>query len=436
MPDTKDTTGGRDYGRRPYASRQDYHATMRRQTDAFVGRYGKIPHSEDKKPYLEDLDYPEMEMFHFDWDDPVWPPWNPPTEPDTPGDPGPPPPVPPPYWPPKPPPTPFLGCFFYVPLTPNELMPGETAFAKLARREDPVVALEVHGPATIISSPTAVALCTAAGQEVVSGGPLYNAHHCTVIIRVNDDTSGYAPDERTGAIQIVLVATTASGSSCSTSATVKPCEGVDPLLWDWASSAETIGQPGSAAVYVLDGKPPFKWSVSGSGFTLAATRTSERSNTLVADGASCGTATITVKDACGTTAVGQVRSVDGEWVSIGKQCLSGCLGATPDGFGCITVGGQKCCQTYGPVTGTCGSSSCGGINCGNCDDMDGAGKSCRAHCLENVPAEDCEECVQFTAGGDCSWPCYCSGLCPSGYYLNLTCWRSLSLEAWEWRCAA
>jgi hypothetical protein len=322
-------------------------------------------------------------------------------------------------------------------LTPNELMPGQTAFAKLARREDPVVALEVHGPATIISSPTAVALCTAAGQEVVTRGPLYSAHYCTVIIRVNDDISGYAPDERTGAIQIVLVATTASGFSCSTLATVKPCEGVVPLSWDWASSAETVGSPGSAAVYVLNGQPPFKWSVSGTGFTMASSRTTGRSNTLIADSASCGTAQITVKDACGTTVQGEVRSTNGTWVFVGAVCLSFCLGQTPDGSGTVVRGGDKCTQVYGLTSlGTCGSSVCGGLNCGNCENANGSGKSCQQVCNEESAAPGCVECVKWIVSSECAFPCSCSGLCPSGNYLNLTCWRNYDLDSYEWRCAS
>lgn len=436
MADTRDTTGGRDYGRRPYASRQDYHATMRRQTDAFVNRYGKRAHSEDKKPYLEDLDYPEMEMFHFDWDGPDWPPWDPPTEPDDPvlrpDDPW----EIAPYWPPKAPRTPFLGCFFVVPLTPHELSPGETAFAKLARLEDPVVGLAVHGPATIVKGN--VALCTAAGQEALSGAPGINVSgsHCTVIIRVNDDASGYAPDERTGAIQIVLVATTASGASCSTSAVVKPCEGVTPVSWDWASSPETIGRSASATLYILDGKPPFKWSVSGTGFTLAASRTMVRTNTLYADGASCGTANIAVKDACGNMARGAVRSTYGTWVYIGAICLDFCRGETPDGSGAVIKGGHKCTQVYGVTSlGSCGSSNCGGLNCGNCGNAMGTGRSCSAVCADESAAPGCVECVKWTTSTQCSWPCQCYFLCPSGNYLNLTCWRNLELKGYEWRCA-
>lgn len=438
MPDNEDTTGGRDYGRRPYASRQDYHATMRRQTDAFVNRYGKRAHSEDKKPYLEDLDYPEMEMFHFDWDGPHWPPWDPPTEPDVPLNPDDPGQIAP-YWPPKAPRTPFLGCFFYVPLTPNELSPGDTAFAKLARREDPVVALEIHGPATIISDPAAASLCTAAGQEAIGGGPMASAHYCTVIIRVNDDASGYAPDKRTGSIQVVLVATTASGFSCSTSATIKPCEGITPLSWDWVNSAETIGNPGSASVYVLDGKPPFQWSVSGAGFTLAATRTMERVNTLIADGSSCGAATISVRDACGGNTQGGVRSTSGKWVFVGAVCLPFCNGAIPDQLSTVVRGGHKCTQVYQPASaGSCAVSQCGQNPeaCGTCDNAMYTGKSCREYCVDESAEPGCVECVKWIWESGCAFPCYCGDLCPSGTaYTAISCWRNWDLDAYEWRCS-
>jgi hypothetical protein len=401
---------------------------MRRQTDAFVNRYGKRAHSEDKKPYLEDLDYPEMEMFHFDWDGPEWPPWDTPTEPDDPvlqpDDPW----EIAPYWPPKAPPGPFLGCFFNPPrFSPYIASPGQTAYTQIVVREgDSIIGFELQGPIELVSSVVEVNGC----REKIRA-------KCHVIIRVKDDVSGYAPAEGTGMIQGVLIANLASGQSCSASILIQQCQDVTPLTWDWASSAETVGSPGSAAVYVLNGQPPFKWSVSGTGFTMASSRTTGRSNTLVADSSACGTAQITVKDACGTTVQGEVRSTNGTWVFVGAVCLSFCLGQTPDGSGTVVRGGDKCTQVYGLTSlGTCGSSVCGGLNCGNCENALGSGKSCQQVCNEESAAPGCVECVKWIVSSECAFPCKCSGLCPSGNYLYLTCWRNNDLDSYEWRCAA
>jgi hypothetical protein len=400
---------------------------MRRQTDSFVGRYGKIPHSEDKKPYLEDLDYPEMEMFHFNWDDPEWPPWDPPTEPDEPLNPDDPETIAP-YWPPKPPPGPFLGCFFNPPrFSPYIVTPGETAYTQIVVREgDYITGFEIHGPIELLSNIGDLNNCR---SELRS--------KCHVIIRAKSDISGYGPAEGTGQIQGVLLVNLGSGQSCSASILIKQCQDIDPLLWDWVNSAETIGRPGSAAVYALDGKPPFTWKVSGAGFSLAASRITGRANTLIADDSSCGTANISVKDACGNTAKGAVRSTEGTWVSVGAVCLPFCLGQEPDGGGTVVKGGNKCTQVYGLTSlGTCFSSQCGGGNCGNCNNASHTGKTCQQVCNEESAEPGCVECVKWTIDSECGFPCYCGVLCPSGYYLYLTCFRNSGLASYEWRCTA
>ena len=424
MPDPKDISGGRDYGRRLYTSDLGYAAQMRRQTDAFVNRYGKRAHSEDKKPYLEDLDYPEMEHFHFPWDDPRWPSWDPPTEPDTPGGSVDPPTIRP-YWPPKPPPGPFLGCFFNPPrFSPFVASPGETAYTQIAVADgDYIIGWEADGPITILSNFGHVNNCRSELRA-----------KCHVIVRVNDDA---ASTPNSGLIHAFVNVQLASGQRCSAEIIIKPCTGVIPVEWDWANSPQTIAAPGSATIYILDGQPPFTWKVAGSGFTLASARTDVRANTLSATVASCGTAKISVKDACGNQTVGEVRSISGAWVFVGNVCLANCLGAIPDGANSATIGGQKCQQVYGLTSaGSCTAGSCGagiGDGCGDCSSP----HDCEALCASESAAPGCIECLKWQSTTLESFPCYAENPCspPNGKYRLLACWRSTSLEAWEWRCS-
>jgi len=98
---------------------------------------------------------------------------------------------------------------------------------------------------------------------------------------------------------------------------------VEPYVaWNWSSSDQTIEQSDTAAIVVKDGDGPYDWVISsGSGFTLSSPQTAGLSNTLIADAAACGSAVITVTDACGNSCAGSVRNTDdGEWVDKGLSC--------------------------------------------------------------------------------------------------------------------
>jgi len=88
--------------------------------------------------------------------------------------------------------------------------------------------------------------------------------------------------------------------------------------WDPASDEEII-QNGSASIAILDVAGhggPYNWSVAGSGYTLDNAATAGLTNTLNADGASCGTATVTVTTGDCVAAVGYIRNTTGQWVLI------------------------------------------------------------------------------------------------------------------------
>lgn len=309
----------KDYGRRHYLSDREYQEQMRETTDFAVDSRIKMPHSEFKKPWAED-EYPQME---YGWDPPGFtPPGLPPwpdiphgTDPNLPGtDPG----------DPFEPSGPGLGCLFYWPLTPGLLDPGETAYAKLARRDDPIVSVKVEGPATLVSNPSTLGLCTSAGQAQANslfghGNP--GSAECTVIIKVNAELTEEQQAETI--LFIDVTATTRSGATCSTSAIVNQenCVDADAVTYDDINSPETISRNESKLVYITDGVPPFTWAVSGTGFTISPSTTG-RYNLLRAGATACGTAQITVTDSCGDQTTGEVRCLDSSgWVDYGEVCL-------------------------------------------------------------------------------------------------------------------
>ncbi|MBW2005045.1 MAG: RHS domain-containing protein [Deltaproteobacteria bacterium] len=120
-----------------------------------------------------------------------------------------------------------------------------------------------------------------------------------------------------------------------------------PSLWppeiiyppDWfpefqynPNNPEDIDRNSTVEISVIGGTPPYTWSVSGKGFSLAETETQGLSNTLYADDTACRAATITVIDDCGQTATGYVRCTTGQWVLKGHYC--GLSGSVPNFYAC------------------------------------------------------------------------------------------------------
>jgi hypothetical protein len=298
-----------------YMSDDQYVDQTRRPTDKFFNNGVRVPHSENKKPYKID-DYGEMEYmafppwgFNIDWpqfpDSPVFDgegtdPADDPysgTDSDK----------PPEEW------LPFLGCAFASPFTPASLETGEVATATLQPRDDRIVNTHLTGPCSLVVAPGAcMSTLPFAARRA----------NCTAVIRANA-TDGYQADPASGTVDCVLVLQTASGQSCSARVTVNSCDPDNAVIWDWVNSAETINKSSSVSVYVEGGYPPYTWSVSGTGFTLGNEVTIGVANSLIADADSCGSASITVTDACGFSASGAVRNVDeGQWEDvIPAECM-------------------------------------------------------------------------------------------------------------------
>jgi len=95
------------------------------------------------------------------------------------------------------------------------------------------------------------------------------------------------------------------------------CEQLPLVSWDYDVSEETIDRGESAVlIAVKDGTGPFTWVVTPSDFNVGQIETSGRQNTLNANWVACGSAIITVEDACGTICEGYVRCTTGQWVEI------------------------------------------------------------------------------------------------------------------------
>lgn len=104
------------------------------------------------------------------------------------------------------------------------------------------------------------------------------------------------------------------------------------LQWD-PSNPQEVYPNEPVEIRVLNGTPPFTWEVVEGEFSLADTQTSGRSNTLYADPAACGTATISCIDGYGDQVEGEIRrgassDDNSRWVSYGDTCLLPGYGAT------------------------------------------------------------------------------------------------------------
>jgi len=100
-----------------------------------------------------------------------------------------------------------------------------------------------------------------------------------------------------------------------------------PLHWFkefiWPDvNPDEVNPSDSETVYVEGGVPPYSWTVTGLGFSLASEITDVPSNTLLAGPGAAGTAFIEVTDICGFKCSGYVRSTAGQWVEKGSSTPS------------------------------------------------------------------------------------------------------------------
>jgi len=215
-------------------------------------------------------------------------------------------------------------------------------------------------------------------QNILSVSPEVGSIDAIVVQNAKVWTFTYtAPGEVFGAVEFTVKmvdpATGLVGNAtdsiikCSQSSC---CDAVDDMTWDPNTSASTVNRNGSATVAVQDGKGTYEWSISGTDVTLADETTTGTSNSIIAGSSACGTATITVTDACETQVVGEVRVIEGSsWQQQGTDptcCIGGNTvfvgGPMPGGpqTQTVTSGGTRQSET---VTGPSASSGCTG--CGS-----------------------------------------------------------------------
>jgi len=453
----KPKTSGLDYGHRTYMTADDYTSAMARASDKAIDNRFKRPHSDDKKPYYND-EYPEMEYHWTPYDPPNFIPPGipddprivlPPSYPGSGGSPG--------------GPTgqsDFTGCVFTVPVGNKFINYEEITFSGIGlvldfgrdvgRPDefyvvaDPLVSLAVEfGPIKIltkvatvnrlaVSFYTPMVLVEALTEQEIEDGDY----------QLDGD---YYPSQ--------IVATTKSGGQCWFAVWVIKCPPTVEFEWDTENSPETIVQDGQATVYVTGGVSPFTWTVSGTGYTLSAQKTSGRANTLIASESACGTATITCTDECDTQVEGTLRNVTaGKWGPTqspfcglaGVQCNPLPYNNYYGNYGYIEMyatsgGGKQMHRHYYDLYGMAYYTDGGSLeaNIANCIADQTCGGAFDTGCLEFPEKTYCNN-MWFTRCGASNifyWPCEASGY-SNWARGNKIVFRSLpsALWYWDWIC--
>lgn len=164
------------------------------------------------------------------------------------------------------------------------------------------------------------------------------------------------------------------------------------------SNPDEIDRNSSISLNVIGGCSPYTWSVSGTGFTLDEEITTGLTNTLNADGAPCGSATITVTGCNETQVVGYVRSTSGKWV------LSTSCGGT---FGPINCDGCLPLGCYGMIDSKTAyfEAWCGYSDDYTCEELGGCVGPCSpiGNCSGDIIAGYIPCSVGRTA--TCEWVC-------------------------------
>lgn len=271
----------REYGRRLYVSPKKYQDQIDLLTDKAQDIANPIPHSENKKPYLEDS-YEEMEYFAsppfgFSWD---WPDFDFPFVPDR-GDS---------YYPP------WLLVFTCQAQAGSCFCEGEERCYSLNCSHE-VVGVEINEFLT--TNPGHFSVSISAGQICITakdGADPVVYIDITMVAFPGDGSKVYGTYEG-------LSITSCPEDDCG-------CAGVTELLYDNDSSSDIVYQTGTRNVYVTGGQGPYNWTIDGSGLSMASAQTATGANQVNATGAACGSGAITITDACGQVTYGFIRVVE------------------------------------------------------------------------------------------------------------------------------
>lgn len=369
----------REWGKRLYVSPKKYQDQIRLHTDKAFDNTRKLPHSENKRPYWDDS-YEEMEYFRtgVPWDFPYWDfPWlskGGGSEPMTP---------------------PWL-LVFTCQLT-ETLCFCDNGTEKCAdiNCSHKIVEASVE----TLGDPGAASfydVSASGGRLCVTGKPGGSAAVRVNILMVADPGDGSLIYGEYGPILI----TQCDDEDCGCS------EGSPDMSWDVGSSATTINRSGTAAVEIDGGTAPYSWSVSGTGLSMTSASTSVKTNTVEADGTACGCGVITVTDACGKTATGNVRVVEASgWTGYGDSeqtdfCASNTWGASDSNILCDDICWRLDWSKRG---GWASPGSCpGGCLCANYFFTHSNGHGCSFNCTWQVDARSLGQCAMNVAEYKCS----------------------------------
>lgn len=117
-------------------------------------------------------------------------------------------------------------------------------------------------------------------------------------------------------------------------------EEVENYEFDFATSAVSVSRNSNITIAVIDGNPPYLWTVEGqgfwfdSGYTLKNIETETKSTTLYADSTACGSGNVTVTECYERSVYASIQCPDGgDWFAckypvqcdIDNQDVSGCI---------------------------------------------------------------------------------------------------------------
>lgn len=226
-------------------------------------------------------------------------------------------------------------------------------------------------------------------------------------------------------IETALDDETETGNICYSEVEVSCCEEcacpADPALADPGTNPSTVTPEDETIIRINGGCLPLTWSVSGTGFSLAYTKTENRYNVLKAGASACGIATITVTDECGDSVTLYVRSTTGQWVLKSSTCqMSGTgtlIGTYGAGEGCTSRWTYELISDYRKQTQTtCASAGCN-YDC----------------CADYCPGQNNRACGEGWANcidQDHDFPCWYDYPNPG----DCTCMCAKDPKYYEWEC--
>ena len=159
--------------------------------------------------------------------------------------------------------------------------------------------------------------------------------------------------------------------------------GWDPLVCGGDDTDDTVDPGGTANLQISGGCGPYTWTVEGTGFSISQSEDWYKwETTLSADDDACGTATVTVEDACGDTCTFEIASTVGEWEY--EESKASCPGCS-FGYGCTTYPDYDNKTSRFQCSNWCyycqEGSSCQGVGGCGCTPAQGCGEGQSLTCI-------------------------------------------------------